>query len=125
MKEVQHEQLRHENLKHFMRDEAYTNKEIECASDWAAQRSTELLARAVTRLQHKLDGKDILSRLFDRWRMFIKLRKLVKFLLNKITNHLSPKKADMSLAFRRWHQAVFNNDRRQTRDYLVAKAAKR
>jgi hypothetical protein len=39
---------------------------------------------------------------FDRWRQFVKLRKLIKYLLKNMENQLSPIKVDLQVAFNRW-----------------------
>lgn len=40
--------------------------------------------------------------MFDRWRFYVKMRKLVRYLLRNIENKLKPIKADLSIAFNRW-----------------------
>ena len=41
-------------------------------------------------------------KMFDRWRFFVKMRKLTKHWLNYIENRLTPVKADMARAFDIW-----------------------
>lgn len=68
------------NLKGFMDQQGYTSKEIEVISDKCKDRSKELIARAVARMKayHTEDDAYLLPKMFDRWRTFIKIRKLVK-----------------------------------------------
>ncbi len=40
--------------------------------------------------------------MFDRWRLFVKQRKLIKYLLRNMENRLQSTKCDMSIAFNRW-----------------------
>ena len=59
----------------------------------------------MSRLEHQ-QGEDryLLPRMFDRWRMYIKMRKLVSYLIRNMENKLHPTKADLSIAFNRWRQ---------------------
>jgi hypothetical protein len=56
----------------------------------------------VARIQHR--GAQIGQKpyAFDRWRQWVKLRQLMKFLLKNVENRLHPVKADLSIAFNRW-----------------------
>jgi hypothetical protein len=40
--------------------------------------------------------------MFDRWRFFVKQRKLLKYLLRNLENRLQSTKCDLSIAFNRW-----------------------
>lgn len=50
----------------------------------------------------KVGDAYLLPKMFDRWRMFVKIRKLVGYLLRNLENKLKPVKADLSVAFNRW-----------------------
>lgn len=104
VEEVLREQLRFENCKNFLRDQAYTPSEVSDISDWAKGRTRELLARSVARLQHYSKSTDLYlkPKMFDRWKMFVKIRKLVRYLLRNMENKLHPVRADQSIAFNRW-----------------------
>jgi len=52
VEEVLREQLRFQNSKYFLRDQAYTKPEVEKVAEWARERGIELLARTVSRIQH-------------------------------------------------------------------------
>lgn len=41
-------------------------------------------------------------KMFDRWRMYIKIKKLVRYHLRIIENKLAPVRADLQIAFARW-----------------------
>ena len=60
--------------------------------------------------------------MFDRWRTFVKMRKLVGYLLNNMENRLKPVNADMSICFLRWKQKCFNRDYMRNRAHLVGKS---
>jgi len=40
--------------------------------------------------------------MFDRWRAFVKMRRLLRYILRNMENKLKPVNADMSIAFNRW-----------------------
>ena len=40
--------------------------------------------------------------MFDRWKQFVKMRKLIRYLLNNMENCLQASKADKHRAFQRW-----------------------
>jgi len=46
------------------------------------------LSRAVARMRHytKDEDKYLKPKMFDRWREFVRIRKLVRYLLNKMEN---------------------------------------
>lgn len=62
-------------------------------------------------------------KMFDRWRMFVKQRKLIGYLLSNMENKLQPEKVDLSVAFNRWKYSkkhlLAGIDRKQ----LMAKCA--
>lgn len=40
--------------------------------------------------------------MFDRWKTYVKMRKLLHYILRNMENKLKPVNADMSIAFNRW-----------------------
>ncbi len=44
----------------------------------------------------------LLPKMFDRWRQFVKMRKLVGWILRNMENRLQPRKADLSYHFNKW-----------------------
>jgi hypothetical protein len=52
----------------------------------------------------KVDDAYLLPKMFDRWRMFVKIRRLVGYLLKNLENKLKPVRADLSVAFNRWRK---------------------
>lgn len=59
------------------------------------------MARAIARLKHKAKRSPV-ARMFDRWRMFVKIRKLVRYIITNMENKLQPRKADLAYVFNRW-----------------------
>lgn len=59
----------------------------------------------------KVGDAYLLPKMFDRWRMFVKIRKLVGYLLRNLDNKLRPVNADLSVAFNRWkrHNSHFQS----------------
>jgi len=47
--------------------------------------------------------------MFDRWRQFVKLRKLVAWILRNMENRLQPVKANLSYAFNKWKHDAGNS----------------
>ena len=79
-----------QNLKNYMKDQGYTEPEVEIISKQCMDRSKELMARAVARMKHYQEEDDLylVPKMFDRWRFFVKMRKLTKHWLNYIENRL-------------------------------------
>ena len=104
VKEVLREQIRFEACKQFLKDESYTESEIPKITAWANEHQRELLAKSVARLQHQAAGDDqyLKPKMFDRWRMWVKIRKLVLITLRNMENKLHAGRADLSYAFNRW-----------------------
>ena len=69
------------------------------------ERGDEQLLRTVRRLQHHADDdrdKSLIPKVFDRWVMFVKVRRAVNRIQNFLLFRLQPVKADVGSAFRRW-----------------------
>ena len=66
-----------------MKDQSYTQNEIDRAVQKADDRSKELMSRAIARIKHNSvkDDKYLKPKMFDRWKMWVKIRKLVRFIL--------------------------------------------
>lgn len=92
------------NYIHFLKDQGYTDLEINQIKKWADDRQRELLQRSVARLRHYTVEDDLYlkPKMFDRWRLYVKLRKHIRQVLNNICAKLHPKHADLSVAFNRW-----------------------
>ena len=63
-----------------------------------------MLARSIARMRHYTKQGDLYlkPKMFDRWRMYVKIRKLVRHVLANMEAKLHPTKADLSIAFNRW-----------------------
>jgi hypothetical protein len=85
-----------------MRSQGYTEKEIDEFAERAKMFSKTLMAKTIARLRH-VDGDTYLKpKMFDRWRQFVHMRKLLRYILRNMENKLKPVKADLSIAFNRW-----------------------
>ena len=95
------EQLKVQNYKNYLLDQGYTKHEVDEVTQWAKGRSKELLARSVARLTilDKEDDAYLKPKMFDRWKQFVKMRKLIRYLLNNMENSLQASKADKHRAF--------------------------
>ena len=101
--QVLEKQLQVHNLRKLMADEGFTNYQVEDVTQRATQKSNELLARSIARLKHWNGTDDYLKpKMFDRWRRFVKMRKIVRHWLDFLTNRQQHGKADLSHAFNRW-----------------------
>ena len=61
------------------------------------------MARAIGRMKHWNGTDDYLKpKMFDRWRQFVKFRKIVKHWLDFLTNRQQAHKADLSYCFNKW-----------------------
>ena len=91
------------NLKNLMADEGFAPHQIEEVSSSAVDKSKELLAKSVARWKHWNGTDDYLKpKMFDRWRQYVKMRKIVKHWLDFLTNRQQHQKADLSYAFNKW-----------------------
>ena len=83
VEEVLRERMRLTNLKNFLVEQGYTPLEILKISTWAKDRSKEHLARGLARIKHATRKGDayLKPKMFDRWRQYVKQRKLIGYLL--------------------------------------------
>ena len=51
--------------------------------------------------------KRMMNQYFDHWRMAIKMKKLMRYHLNKCNNQVMPIKCDLMQAFRKWKNSDF------------------
>ena len=88
VEEVLDHQLDVHNLKKLMTEEGFGKHEIADIEDEAAKKSLALIAKAVGRWRHyTYDGdKYLIPKMFERWRQWISLRKIVKHWLDFIGN---------------------------------------
>lgn len=74
-----------------MEDEAFTKDQIENIAEKASKKGLELLAKSVARWKHYEPANPesdlyLIPKMFDRWRHFVAVRKIVKHWLNYIGN---------------------------------------
>ena len=122
-----------ENLKNLMKDEAFTKAQIDEIAEKASQKGLELLSRAVARWKHYDAETDsyLIPKMFDRWRHFVAVRKIVKHWLGFIENRQQHVKCDIATACNKWkfcHSDEQNSLQKKTRKQLMRRsvmAAKR
>mmetsp|Transcript_23761 Transcript_23761/g.29564 ORF Transcript_23761/g.29564 Transcript_23761/m.29564 type:complete len:133 (+) Transcript_23761:4587-4985(+) len=114
------------NLRMLMADEGFTSYQIEDVAHNANRKGLELIARSVARWKHMNGTHDYLKpKMFDRWRAFIKMRKIVRHWLEFITNRQEHKKADLSYCFLKWKHFFADKQnclQRKTRAQLKTRA---
>jgi hypothetical protein len=74
------------NQKLFLKAEGYTDLEISKIVSYTEQRGLSLLRKPVHRMQHYtlVNDKYLVPKMFDRWLLFVKVRKLIRFILQKM-----------------------------------------
>ena len=53
-------------------------------------------------MKHFNEEGYVKPKMFDRWRMYVQMRRLVKYLLLSTENKLLPVKSDLTIAFYKW-----------------------
>lgn len=72
-----------------------------------------------------LNDNYLKPRMFDRWKKYVKIRKLIRYLLNNMENRLCPNKADLSIAFNRWKYSHLKfNLQGQSKEHLLLKCVR-
>ena len=91
------------NLKSLMKSEGFNEYQVEEIAHSGDIKAHELLAKSIGRWKHWNGTDDYLKpKMFDRWRKWIKMRKIVKHWLDFLTNRQQHKQADVSHAFLKW-----------------------
>ena len=83
------------------------------------------MKRVIARMRHFTQDDDLYlkPKMFDRWRMFVKIRKCVRNILNNMAAKLKPRTADLSIAFNRWKYSKFHILDGVERDTLAMRCA--
>lgn len=68
----------------------------------AKDSSKNLISKTIARFNHVTGDSYLIPKMFGRWRQFVQMRKLLRYILRNIENKLQPVKADLSVAFNRW-----------------------
>ena len=98
--EIFHDKQVLHNLKTFMTKEGYEEKDIEQVLK--NNRSREMMLKAVRRMQHYNEEGYVKPKCFDRWRLYVHLRKLFKYWLNYANHRGEFLKSDLYWAFSKW-----------------------
>jgi len=76
-------------------------------------------------MKHYNEELYVVPKMFDRWKLFVKMRKLAKHWMEYIGNRQQNVKADLAVAFDRWkyaHGRAENALSRRNKDYLEERA---
>jgi len=102
VEEVLEAQQQWTNQLKFMCDQGYTQKEMDELAEKAKDFSKTLISKTIARFNHVAGDSYLIPKMFARWRQFVQMRKLLRYILRNIENKLQPVKADLSIAFNRW-----------------------
>ena len=90
------------NLGHFMRSQNFSEEEVRMAKQRVSEQTTHQMQWLYKRL--KLGDKRLFQRMFDHWKMWIKVRRLFKWLLQRVSSRSEFAKADLQSAFDKWRR---------------------
>lgn len=91
-----------ENLKDFMRNEHYTESEIKLkCRDWFGKNEM-LMNKYIARMKMRTEGKKLIPKVWNRWRQYVGMRKLIKYQFKQMENYGDNVKADLQRAFKKW-----------------------
>lgn len=106
VEEVLEARLDIKNSVDFMREEGYTQKQIDECEELAETRNLDKLRKAVCHWQAHVnqepDDNRLLPIVMQRWKFYTKMRKLVNHWLDFITVKKEPLRAEMKRYFERW-----------------------
>jgi hypothetical protein len=59
-------------------------------------------------MKHYTEEDDLYlkPKMFDRWKLYVSMRKLIRYHLTNMSNKLKPIKSDLSIAFNRWKLSI-------------------
>merc|ERR1712216_336498 len=90
-------------MREFLRKEKYTEDEIEKIHDGVVARNDGLMNKYMTRLRIRQDkDRKLLPTIWQRWREYVGMRKLIKYQLRFCFNAAVNGKADLQRAFKKW-----------------------
>jgi hypothetical protein len=94
-----------ENIKDFMKDQHYTNLEVNKFYNDVCNTTENLMKKHMIRMKYKLDPtKRLLPIVMDRWKGFVQVRKNVKYQFKFLDNFKENRKAELQLAFNKWRK---------------------
>jgi hypothetical protein len=94
-----------ENMKQFMRDQHYTEDEIEKFYDTVSRQNDYLMKKYMTRFKYINDPKKrLLVFVVDRWKGWVAIRKNVKHQFRYLANYKESRKAELQMAFNKWRK---------------------
>ena len=93
------------NLREFMKSEGYPPEQIKRIVEDVHEKEIYKMNKGFKRMQVYLDPKKrLLIKIFDHFRMAVKIRKILRYWVNFSNNRVQWVKADMQEAFRKWAQ---------------------
>jgi len=87
------------NLKDFMRNENYFPERIARCVESASDHNDYLLKKIVKRLKIPRQNRQAMIKVFEHWKMWIKIKRLFKYHMIKANDYVTPIKADMRWCF--------------------------
>ena len=94
------------NLKAFMRKERFTEEEIEAKFTECKEKNDYQMNKVITVLKiTPRANREALMKCWQHWRMWIKVKRLMKYHLRKCNHQLQPIKADLMWAFDKWKRS--------------------
>lgn len=91
-----------ENLKDFMRAEHYTEQEIKLKTREWFGKNEMLLGKYIARMRMRQTEKKLIPKVWNRWRQYVGMRKLIKYQVRQMENYTHNVKADLQRAFKKW-----------------------
>ena len=114
------------NMKNFMKKEGFTDRQIDEIANKGQDKGDSILKKAIGRWKvHSKDQDGYLqTKMFDRWRQYVHMRKIVKYWLNFIENRQQVVKSDLSHAFNKWKH-TFSDKHRELQKLSYAELKRR
>ena len=125
VEEVLDAQMNVYNLRKFMEDEGFTPRQVDEVANHGQRKGDTILRKAVCRWRNHANGGHnyLRARMWDRWRKFVHMRKIVRHWLGFIENRQQHIKADLYQAFNKWRYSFA--DKQNALQKMPYKALKR
>lgn len=92
-----------DNLRELMLQEHYTPKEIDDICKKVSTKNDHLMEKYIKRIRLTQDkDKKLLPAVWNRWRGFVGIRKLIRYQFKFMENNTNNVKADLQRAFKKW-----------------------
>ena len=94
------------NLTDYLKNEHFTDEQIIYIKNNLVEHNKHIMMKAVLRFKIKKEDKCVIK-CMEHWKMWIKIKKLFKYHLEKANNQVDFGKCDMSWAFKKWRRSEF------------------